>query len=43
MISAAKRAGAVVQGVVLGLMLAYSILSLTLIASGVRLFRYQGF
>jgi hypothetical protein len=40
---AARRAGALIQGAVLGLALTHSILTLTLIASGIRLFRYQGF
>lgn len=38
-----RRLGAVVQGIVLGLLLMHAIFSLTAIAQGVRLFRYQGF
>jgi hypothetical protein len=34
---------AVLQGLVLGALLAHAILSLAIIANGVRLFRYQGF
>lgn len=38
-----QRLGAVAQGMLLGLLLAHSILMLALLSSGVRLFRYQGF
>ena len=37
------RAGAVVQGIVLGLLLAHAIFLLSAVGEGVRLFRYQGF
>ena len=41
--TAAKRVGAMIQGLALALALTHSILTLTLISSGIRLFRYQGF
>lgn len=35
--------GAVTQGIVLGLLLAHAVFTLSMVASGIRLFRYQGF
>ncbi len=43
MIQFFHRIGAVLQGLVLGLLLLYAIFVLSDIAEGVRLFRYQGF
>jgi hypothetical protein len=40
---AARRLGAVVQGVALGLLVAVAVLNLALVASDAQVFRYQGF
>ena len=37
------KAGAVLQGVILGVLLALAVFNLAVIANGIRLFRYQGF
>ena len=39
----ARRAGIVLQGLVLGLLLAAALLNLVALSSGTQLFRYQGF
>ena len=37
------RLGAIIQGIVLGLLLAHAVFALSSVGEGVRLFRYQGF
>jgi hypothetical protein len=38
-----RHIGAVLQGIVLGLLLVHAVVSLSAIGEGVRIFRYQGF
>lgn len=38
-----RRAGIAVQGVLMGLLLTWAALVMTTVATGARLFRYQGF
>lgn len=38
-----RQCGAVLQGIVLGLLLAHAVFALSAVGEGVRIFRYQGF
>jgi hypothetical protein len=38
-----RRLGALVQGLLLGVLLAWALLNLTTVEMGARIFRYQGF
>jgi hypothetical protein len=42
-VSALRRAGAIVQGIVVGILLAVALLNLAALGAGAQLFRYQGF